>query len=90
MITPYDCVVKILDDRPDLAEPLYDLLICARSSHGAFMEAALDEVEEIIYSKTEHCKKQRDAYKKRKLVDSSIPPDRAGHFNGLRQVFFGP
>lgn len=71
MISPQDCVLKILVERPDFAEALYDLLICARYPGGAFTDAALDEAEEIAWSKTPEAQRQREAYKKRKLPKAS-------------------
>lgn len=67
MIDPLQLATQILRDHPELAAPLYDLMICARDGRGALLEAELDDTMDYIFSKTPHGGKLQKEYGKRRL-----------------------
>lgn len=68
MIDPLQSATQIIRDHPELAEPLYDLLICAREGRGALLEAELDDTMDYVFSKTPHGGKLQKQYGKRRLT----------------------
>lgn len=55
----------LISDQPDLAELLLCFLVWATESKGdPEHEAELEEVEEFLYSKTEHSRINREAHRR--------------------------
>lgn len=71
MIDPRQCASQILDTDPELADPLYDLIIWIREAKGALSQAQMDQLEADIYSRTHDAETRRTQYRKMRL---KIPP----------------
>ena len=63
MIDPQAAVAQILLNNPDLAVPLFDLLIWADQSNLA-ENGDYNEILETVYGKTQNCLDARNAYMK--------------------------
>lgn len=67
MINPQASVALILLNNPDLAVPLFDLLIWVNQPNLA-ENGDYNEILETIYGKTQNCLDARDAYTKQRVA----------------------
>jgi hypothetical protein len=69
-MTPVDRAKDLIADQPDKAESLlYFLVWATNSTDDPSHEAELEEVEEFLYSKTEHSRAHREAHRRLLLKD---------------------
>lgn len=70
MINPQKCAERIILNDPDLAEPLFDLLLCAVDP-GFKDSNEFDEIKEMLYVKIQHCRDSRAKYEKARMESSA-------------------
>lgn len=61
MINPTDCISQILENDPTRAEPLIDFVLQA-TKPGFKDSGKFDEVMEMLYVHTQHCREARNRY----------------------------
>lgn len=75
VMTPVERGRDLIADNPDKAESLLCFLVWATSSRDdPVHEAELEEVEEFLYSKTEHSRVNREAH--RRLLERHLRGER--------------
>ena len=63
MINPLECVSQITINDPQLAVPLFDLLVFA-ASPGFADSAEYDQMLDMLYAHTPDCRSHRERYQK--------------------------
>jgi len=73
-MTPAELADNLIANQPDLAESLLYFLVWATSSRDdPAHEAQLEDVEERLYSRTEHSRVHREAHR-RLILKQMAPP----------------
>lgn len=76
MINPQECAERIILNDPDLAEPLFDLLLCAVEP-GFKDSNEFDDIKQMLYLKIQHCRESRRRYEKSRTEKVSRDDDPA-------------
>lgn len=70
-MTPLDCALSLIQNDPDLASTLLDLIVWATSARDEPKhEVELDHIERVVHSFTPECEQERTRDRGRRLVKS--------------------
>lgn len=67
MINLQECVSQIILNNPESVKPLFDVLVFM-ATKGAALTAEYDESLEMLYAKTDDCRKHRVAFAKERVA----------------------
>jgi len=67
MVSPQECITRILSNDPESADSLYALLVWVRHAEGVLAEGEVDGVMSTLYSQTTDSNKHRMDHDRRLL-----------------------